>query len=103
MVQLLKTIALLETILYSNMTLSSHSQNLASSLAKAGLEYGSIPLIPAGFRPTTELVIKYGEKAVSLGNFLKTEETKEAPSISFAGEVCNSLHRVDFGKWTELY
>lgn len=87
MVQLLKTIVLLETLLYQDMTLTAHSQALSSSLAKAGLEYGSTPLIPADFKPTTELVIKFREKAVSLGNFLKSEETKDTPTIAFASEV----------------
>ena len=92
MVQLLKHFAFLQT-LYSNMTLPSHTEALSNSLSKAGLAFGSTPLIPADFKPTTELVVKYGDKPVDLGNYLKTGETKDAPTIEFKHEVYIERHR----------
>jgi phosphatidylethanolamine-binding protein len=69
------------------MALDIHFEELVSSLSKAGLAPGSTALIPKEFKLSTELVVKFGERAVSLGNFFKTGETKVAPTVSFASEV----------------
>ncbi|CAG8959728.1 hypothetical protein HYFRA_00001634 [Hymenoscyphus fraxineus] len=87
MVQLLNPLLYLQTIFSSNMTLSTYSKDLSSSLSKAGLGIGTTPLLPADFTPSTELVIKYGEKTVEFGNFLRTGETLEIPSVTFAAEA----------------
>ena len=69
------------------MALDSYFQDLLDSLKKVGIGPGSIPLIPADFKPTIKLDLKFGDKSVELGNFLKTGETKEAPSLSFTSTV----------------
>ena len=75
------------------MALEAYTTELISSLSKVGLAPGSTPLIPANFKATTKLSLKYGEREVSLGNFFKTGETASAPSISFESEaqVCDNL------------
>ncbi|KAL3458759.1 phosphatidylethanolamine-binding protein [Aspergillus heterothallicus] len=68
------------------MVLTSHAEALSSTLAAANLVPGSAPLIPDDFKPTTELEIAFGEKAVSLGNLFRVSEVKSAPTVSFAKE-----------------
>ncbi|KAL2816570.1 phosphatidylethanolamine-binding protein [Aspergillus granulosus] len=72
------------------MSLQTHTEALSSSLAQAGLSPGSAPLIPDGFKPTTELGIAFGEKVVSLGNLFRVSEVKTSPIISFAKEESTS-------------
>ena len=62
------------------------SDSLLSSLTKAKLTPGA--LVPEGFKPSTELKISFAGKDVKEGNYLKTGETKEAPTVSFEVEVC---------------
>lgn len=64
------------------MTLAFHGAELLSSLSKARLSPG--PLVPEGFKPLTELKISFVGKDVKLGNYLKTGETKEVPTVAFA-------------------
>jgi len=61
------------------------SDPLLSSLTKAKLAPGV--LVPTGFKPVTELKISFSGKDVKDGNYLKTGETKKAPSVSFTIEV----------------
>ncbi|KAL4812431.1 phosphatidylethanolamine-binding protein [Aspergillus spinulosporus] len=68
------------------MPLQAHAQALATSLSQAALVPGSAPLIPDDFKPTTELSISFGEKAVSLGNLFRVSEVKSAPTVSFVKE-----------------
>ncbi|KAI0976082.1 phosphatidylethanolamine-binding protein [Xylaria arbuscula] len=69
------------------MSLDDHQAALVASLAKASLVPGSATgLIPDGFRPTTKLNIRFGDKAVELGTFLRAGECKEAPTVAFAAE-----------------
>ncbi|KAL2842923.1 phosphatidylethanolamine-binding protein [Aspergillus pseudoustus] len=68
------------------MSLQAHTEALASTLAAAKLVPGSAPLIPDGFKPTTELRATFAEKAVALGNLFRVSEVKAAPTISFAKE-----------------
>lgn len=69
------------------MSLDAYAQELSASLAKAGLVPGSAPLIPDNFTPSTQLTIKFGEKAVELGNLFRASECKGAPSVDFTPEV----------------
>lgn len=75
------------------MSLGAHSQALITSLASVNLSPGSIDLIPSNFEPTTELQVKFGNKAVALGNLLRASECKSEPSISFSAEVVRRLFR----------
>ncbi|KAL4759433.1 YbhB/YbcL family Raf kinase inhibitor-like protein [Aspergillus foveolatus] len=68
------------------MSLQAHAQALATSLSQAALVPGSAPLIPDNFKPTTELNVSFGEKAVSLGNLFRVSEVKSAPTVSFVKE-----------------
>ncbi|KAJ2989871.1 hypothetical protein NUW58_g3247 [Xylaria curta] len=59
-----------------------------TSLAKANLVPGSAAgLITEGFRPTTKLNVRFGEKVVELGTFLRAGECKQAPTIAFVSEA----------------
>jgi hypothetical protein len=69
------------------MALETYHSEVVASLEEVGLAPGSIPLIPQDFKVTIRLDVMFGEKSVSLGNFLKTSETSQAPSISFASET----------------
>lgn len=69
------------------MALNSHFDELVASLSKVGLGPGSTKLIPENFTLSTELVLRFGEKAVSLGNIFRASECKVAPTVSFASEV----------------
>ncbi|KAL4902101.1 hypothetical protein BDW74DRAFT_181264 [Aspergillus multicolor] len=69
------------------MSLQAHAQALTASLAQAGLISGTAPLIPTAFTPTTELGIKFGEKAVELGNLFRVSEVRSAPTVSFDKEA----------------
>ncbi|KAL4768428.1 phosphatidylethanolamine-binding protein [Aspergillus nidulans var. acristatus] len=68
------------------MSLQAYAQALATSLSQAALVPGSAPLIPDDFKPTTELNVFFGEKAVSLGNLFRVSEVKSAPTVSFVKE-----------------
>ncbi|ORY55699.1 phosphatidylethanolamine-binding protein [Pseudomassariella vexata] len=69
------------------MSLSDHTQDLITSLAKAKLVPGSAAgLIPENFTPTTQLGVSFAGKAVEVGNFFCAGECKQPPSISFAAE-----------------
>ncbi|KAI1367776.1 phosphatidylethanolamine-binding protein [Xylaria arbuscula] len=76
-----------------NMTLDEHQAALATSLAKANLVPGpATGLIPDGFRPTAKLHVSFGDnnnnnRAVELGTFFRAGECKQAPKISFTGEL----------------
>jgi hypothetical protein len=74
------------------MSLQAYAQALATSLSQAALVPGSAPLIPDDFKPTTELNVFFGEKAVSLGNLFRVSEVKSAPTVSFVKEVCIAHH-----------
>lgn len=66
------------------MSLDSHAQALADSLAKAQLVPGvASELIPEGFAPKTKLEISYGNKPTNLGDFFRASECKVAPAIKF--------------------
>lgn len=70
------------------MSLADHATALTTSLAKANLVPGSAAgLIPADFRPTTKLDVRFGGKAVELGTFFRAAECKEAPALVFAAEA----------------
>lgn len=69
------------------MALKPQFDDLVASLSKVGLGPGSTKLIPENFKLTTELVIGFGGRAVSLGNIFRASECKVAPTISFASEV----------------
>lgn len=69
------------------MSLASHTQALTASLASVNLAPGSIDLIPSNFKPTTELHVHFGNKAVALGNLFRASECKSQPNISFSAEV----------------
>ncbi|KAI3343742.1 phosphatidylethanolamine-binding protein [Ustulina deusta] len=69
------------------MSLDDHQTALAASLAKANLVPGpAAGLISADFRPTTQLHVRFGDKAVELGTFLRAGECKQAPTLAFAPE-----------------
>ncbi|RDW68829.1 YbhB/YbcL family Raf kinase inhibitor-like protein [Aspergillus mulundensis] len=69
------------------MSLQTHAEALTTSLAQAGLISDSAGLIPNAFTPTTELAVKFGEKAVELGNLFRVSEVKSAPTLSFENEA----------------
>ncbi|KAI0106628.1 PEBP-like protein [Daldinia grandis] len=70
------------------MSLTTHTTNMASSLAHANLVPGpASALIPAAFAPTTHLGISFGDKAADLGTFFRAGECKQAPRISFSPEA----------------
>lgn len=69
------------------MAFISQSDELMASLSKVGLGPGSTKLIPEDFKLSTELVVRFGERVVSLGNLFRASECKSAPTISFASEV----------------
>lgn len=65
-----------------------HQSRLQSTLKEAGLVPGSAStLIPADFKPATQLNVSFGEKQVDLGNLFRVSEVKSAPRISFEAEV----------------
>ncbi|KAI0430367.1 phosphatidylethanolamine-binding protein [Xylaria sp. FL1042] len=69
------------------MSLDDHQAALTASLAKANLVPGSAAgLIPDDFHPTTKLNVRFGDKAVELGTFLRAGECKLAPTLAFATE-----------------
>ncbi|KAI1169528.1 PEBP-like protein [Nemania sp. FL0916] len=73
------------------MSLDAHAADLATSLAKADLVPGSAAtLIPDGFRPTTQLGVRFAGKDVELGTFLRAGECKQAPTLTFAPEASAS-------------
>jgi len=68
-------------------SLAEYQEALTESLAKANLVPGSAAgLIPAGFRPTTKLHVRFSNKAVENGTFFRASECKEAPRLKFAPE-----------------
>lgn len=70
------------------MGLEQHSQTLLGTLEKAKLNPGSAAsLIPAGFRPTTQLNVAFNGRQVELGSLFRASECKTAPAISFGPEV----------------
>lgn len=73
------------------MSIAAHSQALITSLASVNLSPGSIDLIPSNFEPTTELHVKFGDKAVALGNLRRAGECSSEPSIAFSAEVSRRL------------
>ena len=74
------------------MSLESHSQALADSLAKAKLVPGvASELIPEGFTQKTKLEISYSNKQIDLGNFFRASECKVAPTIKFQPVVSQAL------------
>ncbi|KAL4874582.1 phosphatidylethanolamine-binding protein [Aspergillus karnatakaensis] len=68
------------------MSLEQHTQSLLSSLSQANLVPGSAPLIPDTFKPSTQLNIAFGDKAIEHGNLFRVSEVKAAPSIQFDKE-----------------
>ena len=75
-----------ESITANKMSSAFHFSELLSSLSKARLQPG--PLVPEGWKPSTELKISFSGKDVRLGNYFKTKETAEKPVVEFALEVC---------------
>jgi hypothetical protein len=69
------------------MSLESHTQQLAQSLAQASVTPGLLPFLPPDFKPTTQLHVSFNNKQVSLGNLFRASECKTAPSVSFSKEV----------------
>lgn len=66
----------------------NHQTRLLSTLKEANLVPGpASSLIPAEFKPTTQLNVSFGSKAVDLGNLFRVSEVKNAPSLSFESEV----------------
>ncbi|GIJ87006.1 hypothetical protein Asppvi_005905 [Aspergillus pseudoviridinutans] len=72
------------------MSLESHTERLAQSLAQASLTTGLLPFLPQDFKPTTQLHISFNNKQVCLGNLFRASECKTAPSVSFSKEENNS-------------
>ncbi|KAI0402718.1 phosphatidylethanolamine-binding protein [Xylaria palmicola] len=69
------------------MPLDDHAAALTASLAKADLVPGvAAGLIAEGFRPTTKLNVRFGDKALALGTFLRAGECKQAPTVTFSTE-----------------
>ncbi|GFF58495.1 OV-16 antigen [Aspergillus udagawae] len=71
------------------MSLESHAQQLAQSLAQASVTPGLLPFLPPDFKPTTQLHVSFNNKQVSLGNLFRASECKTAPSVSFSKEDNN--------------
>ncbi|KAI0871465.1 phosphatidylethanolamine-binding protein [Hypoxylon argillaceum] len=70
------------------MTLDAHVAALTTSLATANLVPGSAAsVIAEGFRPTTNLNVSFGGRAVEPGSFFRAGECKEAPTLEFAAEA----------------
>lgn len=70
------------------MSLAKHTQALIESLAEAKLVPGSAAeIIPANFRPTTQLGLSFEGKSVDVGNFFRAGVAKQPPTISFAPEA----------------
>ncbi|KAK7730355.1 hypothetical protein SLS53_009055 [Cytospora paraplurivora] len=68
--------------------LQTHGERLPKSLQEANLVPGPAEhLIPADFRPTTQLRVSYNEKDVELGNLFPAYECKVAPALSFQREA----------------
>lgn len=66
----------------------NHQTRLLGTLKDANLVPGSASsLIPADFKPSTQLKVSFGEKAVDLGNLFRVSEVKNTPGISFEAEV----------------
>jgi hypothetical protein len=64
------------------------AQAVVDSISRVGLAPGSTSIVPAGFKPTTELSVVYaGGKALALGNLFRKSDCGEAPKVSFPPEV----------------
>ncbi|KAL3419566.1 phosphatidylethanolamine-binding protein [Phlyctema vagabunda] len=74
------------------MSLSSHVQEVKTSLVSAGLATGSVALLPADLDLTTNLSVTFGDKSVGLGNLLRSSDCKTAPKISFSAEAGHESH-----------
>jgi phosphatidylethanolamine-binding protein len=69
------------------MSVIEYQEALKASLTKANLVPGpAAGLIPADFRPTTKLHVRFSNKAVENGTFFRVGECKEAPKLKFAPE-----------------
>lgn len=68
--------------------LQTHGERLPKSLHEGNLLPGPADgLIPASFKPTTQLHVSYHGKDVDLGNLLRVYECKVAPNLSFQREA----------------
>ncbi|ROW15279.1 hypothetical protein VPNG_03005 [Cytospora leucostoma] len=68
--------------------LQTHGERLPQTLQEANLVPGPAEhLIPADFRPTTQLRVSYNDKDVELGNLFRAYECKVAPALSFQREA----------------
>lgn len=92
----------------------NYQTRLLSTLEVANLVPGSASsLIPADFKPTTQLNVSFGNKTVDLGNLFRVSEVKAVPDVGFEPEVrlrgclsvplCTSYwieSRLTMGFWT---
>ena len=70
------------------MASNTDAETLLSSLKKASLiATGNPSVIPDDFKPTTDLKVSFGSKAVSHGNLLRVSDVKNVPTVSFNAEV----------------
>lgn len=68
--------------------LQTHGERLPKSLQEGNLIPGPADgLIPASFKPTTQLHVSYNGKDVELGNLFRVYECKVAPNLSFQREA----------------